>query len=217
MKVPAHMPCGFLKGPGTKSIEGEEGAKALIKGLEEVPYFLTAFSGKVQGFPDATAFIVGRRYRVPDDIRNLMFGSTVENLISRRVIIIPVRQREDDTTLIHDMCVAWENRLLPVFFGSLPTDRETSLERTVSLPFPQAESMKKNEGSTPSNAHRSLRTFMAEVGGSPDVALTHLADALNAGMVNDKSETVTASLHVIGFKAGQTQVHHPALVVASRP
>ncbi len=71
------------------------------------------------------------------------------------------------------------------------------------LPFPQAESMKKNEGSASSNAQCSLRTFMSEVGGSPDVALTHLADAFNAGMVNDKSETVTASLHVIGFKAGQ--------------
>jgi len=216
MRVPVHMPCCFLKGPEGKSMEGEEGAKALIKALEEVPYFLTAFSGKVQGFPDANAFIVGRRYRVPDEIRDLMFSTNVESLISRRLVAMPVRERDDDTSLIHDMCVAWENHLLPVFFGSLPADRETVLERTARLPFPQVESVK-NEGSTSSNAHRSLRKFMAEVGGNPDVALTELADALSADPVSDKIETVTASLHVIGFKAGPTQVHHPALVVASRP
>lgn len=145
-----------------------------------------------------------------------MFGNSAESLISRKVVAIPVREREDDTSLIHDMCVAWENRLLPVFFGSLPADRETLLERTVRLPFPQAEPVKKNEGGTSSNAHRSLRTFMAEVGGNPDVALAELADALIANTVSDKPETATASLHVIGFKAGPTQVHHPALVVDSQ-
>jgi hypothetical protein len=215
MKVPMHMPFCGLKVPKGKSMEGKEGVKALIKALEEVPYFLTVFSGKVKGFPDAKVFIVGRRYRVPDDIRDLIFGNSVESLISRRLVAMPVREREDDTSLIHDMCVAWENRLLPVFFGSLPVDRETSLERTVRLTFSQAESLKKNEGGTSSNAHRNLRKFMAEVGGDPDAALAQLADALSADSVNDQSETVTADLHVIGFKAGPAQVHHPALVVDS--
>jgi hypothetical protein len=75
MNVPVHLPCVFLKGPEGKSIEADAGAKALIKALEDMPYFLTAFSGEVQGFPEANAFIVGRRYRVPNGVRDLMLGA----------------------------------------------------------------------------------------------------------------------------------------------
>lgn len=215
MWVPPGLPSIKCETPLTP----EEQMKAVIAALNEVPYFITVFDGTFPPFPDDKLFIIGRRYRVPDAIRRFMLCNEVENLISRRLIAMPVRQREDDTSLIHDMCVAWENRLLPVFFDSLPADRETSLERTVHLAFPQAESVRKADGSTSSNAHGSLRKFMAEVGGNPDVALAQLADAwmiANTVRNNSETETVTASLHVIGFKAGPTRVHHPALVVDSQ-
>lgn len=207
----------FLGIKGDAPLSDKASAEVLIAALHEIPYFMTIFNGKLAQYPDEELFIVGRRYRVPSEITQIMMSTCADDLITRRVLAMPVRgQGQNDTALIHDMCVAWENGLLPVFFGSLPADKETSLERTVRLSFPQATSAMKKDGSTSSNAHRSLRTFMAAVAGNPDVALNQLADALSSDARSDKSETVTASLHIIGFKAGPTQVHHPALVVDSQ-
>lgn len=203
--LPACLHCVGFEG---KAPEGEEGAKALIKVLDKFPYFFTAFSGPVHGFPDAKAAILGRRYRVPDEVRELMFGVDAENLIARRIIAMPVREREDDSSLIHDMCIAWENGLLPVFFGSLPSPGEVNQEREVRLLLPIQDSVAKN----------SLRKFMSDLRANPDAALARLVEELEsqAPGPDGSSSLMPVRLTMLKFKAGPSNVIHPALVIAEK-
>jgi tetratricopeptide (TPR) repeat protein len=189
--------------------EGEAGAKVLVKLLDDLPYFWTAFSGPLQQFPDAKAAIIGRRYRVPDEVHELMFGVDAKSLIASRIIAMPVREGEDDSALIHDMCIAWENRLLPVFFGSLPPPGEVTQEREVRLSLPTQNA---------TAAKNSLRKFMSDLRANPDAVLARLVEELEsqASSPDVSSISTPVRLTMLKFKAGSSNVVHPALVLADK-
>jgi hypothetical protein len=153
---------------------------------------------------------------VPDEVLKLMFGVDAENLIARRIIAMPVREREDDSSLIHDMCIAWENGLLPVFFGSLPSPGIVSQEREARLLLPHSAN-----GTTPDNepanaAKKSLRKFMSDLRSNPDAALARLVEELEsaASGLDAASRTTPVRVILLKFKAGSSDVVHPALVLA---
>ncbi|MHB8580524.1 MAG: tetratricopeptide repeat protein [Ignavibacteriaceae bacterium] len=187
----------------------EAATKALIKILDDLPYFFTAFSGHLQEFPDATAAIIGRRYRVPDEVLKLMFGGNAERLIARRIIAMPVRESEGDSALIHDMCIAWENGLIPVFFGSLPPPGEVDQEQEVSLSLPTKSA---------TAAKSSVRRFISDLRANPDTALARLVEELEsqASCPEVATNSTLVRLTMLKFKAGPLSVVHPALVVADK-
>ena len=203
--VPPTLNVAGIKGHGPLS--DKQSAQALIATLQEIPYFLTLLNGTTAAFPEDKLVIVGRRYRVPDEIREFMLGTSVDELIVRQVIAMPVGERADDASLIHDMCVAWENRLLPVHFGSLPGDKDVSLERSMRLQLPQDPT----RGS--SRMRHCLLRFVAEVATDCDTALANLAEELPACDGNGEPGSRATFLHILRFTAGPVQVCHPVLVV----
>lgn len=183
--------------------DNEAISKAMVEVLHKIPYYATGFSGNVPGLPPAKMYVVGRRHRLPQDVRDTLLGSPTEALIASRVFVLPREERgEADTAL--PMTIAWEGGHLPVFFGDPAPSDELSLEREASVQLPTNE-----------HGKRTLRRFMADVATDSRSALTRLIEDLEATPKQSKpaSRLVHGKLRVFRFKVGAQLVSHPALIL----
>jgi tetratricopeptide (TPR) repeat protein len=209
LKPPGTRVCGFEK----KSPSPEQTYRAFLRVLRDVPYFLTMFSDVQDHFPSAgpgrQLCVVGRRYRLPVEIREMMLGTTAEDLIRRKVIALPVHEEQAHHSLQDDLRVAWENNMIPIFFGSLPSDKGVSQAREVTIHV-----RGRQDREMTATTKRCLRRFMSEVGTSPDVALERLVDELEQSVERDSSQSgETVRLKLLKFKAGPNDVTHPVLIL----
>ena len=179
--------------------KNEAHSKAMVELLHKIPYYATIFSGSVPGLPAAKVYVIGRRHRLPQDVRDALLGSTVEALIASRIFVLPREEREEADTAL-PMTIAWEGGHLPVFFGDPKPSDELSLEREVSVQLPTNE-----------HGKRALRRFMAEVATNSKSALTRLVEDLEA--TPKQSRIVHGKLKVFRFKVGKELVNHPALIL----
>ena len=175
-------------------------AKAMVEMLHKIPYYGTCFDGQVPGLPAAKLYVVGRKHRLPQDVRDTLLGVGVEELISSRVFVLP-REKENGADTAFAMTVAWEGGHLPVFYGDPAASDELTLQREVSVELPRS-----------GRGQSALRRLMAEVGTDAGLALTRLVEVLELARW-DAGETVAAKLRVYGFKAGARRVLHPALIL----
>ena len=200
MLIPPTMKIGGFR---KKHKDSEEASKAMVEVLHKIPYYATCFSGPVSGLPTAKVYVIGRRYRLPQDVRDALLGSTVEALIANRIFVLPREEREEADTA-SPMTIAWEGGHLPVFFGDPAPSDELSLEREASVQLPTDELGK-----------RVLRRFMAEVATDSRAALTRLIEDLEATpkQSNPPKRVVHGKLRVFCFKARKELVNHPALIL----
>jgi tetratricopeptide (TPR) repeat protein len=178
-------------------------AKAMVEVLHRIPYYATPFSGPVPGLPVAKLYVVGRRLRLPQDVRDTLLNPAVEALIANRIFILPREGREEADTAL-PMTIAWEGGHLPVFFGDPAPSDELSLEREASVQLPTSE-----------HGKRTLRRFMADVATDSRGALTRLIEDLEvaAKQVKPPSGLVHGKLRVFRFKVGTQLVNHPVLIL----
>lgn len=202
--IPPHLKSLGLKGP---ELPPEKLRRVVDRVLDDEPYVLMLFDGKQGIFPGAELFVVGRAYRVPKEIQHLMLATSAEDLIARKLIAMPVRMTEEETSLHHDLCIAWENGLLPVFFGSLPQDKGVTQLREAMLQIAGSGTGNSPEGAAKNK--RCLRRFMSEVAGSPDAALEQLVQELDT----THSSSLPVRLKILKFMAGPNEAIQPALVV----
>ena len=186
---------------GKEPIKGNNEAvsKAMVELLHKIPYYATGFSGPVAGLSAAKLYLIGRRHRLSQDVRDALLGPTVEALIANRIFVLPREEREKADTAL-PMTIAWEGGHLPVFFGDPTPSDELSLEREVSVQLPTNE-----------HGKRALRRFMAEVATNSKSALTRLVEDLEA--TPKQSRVVHGKLKVFRFKVGKELVNHPALIL----
>lgn len=183
--------------------KNEAHSKAMVELLHKIPYYATLFTGSVPGLPAAKVYLIGRRHRLPQDVRDALLGSAVEALIANRIFVLPREEREEADTVL-PMTIAWEGGHLPVFFGDPASSDELSLEQEVSVQLPTDE-----------HGKRVLRRFMAEVATDSKGAMTRLVEDLEA--IPKRSESpkrvVHGKLRVFRFKVGKELVNHPALIL----
>ena len=194
----------FATGGNEPTKENNEAiSKAMVEVLHKIPYYATAFNGPVAGLPAAKLYVIGRRHRLPQDVRDALFLPPIEVLIASRIFVLPREEREEVDTVV-PMTIAWEGGHLPVFFGDPAPSDGLSLERDVSVQFPIDE-----------HGKRVLRRFMADVATDSKGAMTRLVEDLEATSKRSKSwkHVVHGKLRVFRFKAGKELVNHPALIL----
>jgi tetratricopeptide (TPR) repeat protein len=183
--------------------DNEAISKAMVEVLHKIPYYATGFSGNVPGLPLAKVYVIGRRHRLPQDVRHTLLGSPAEAFIASRVFVLPREERNESDTAL-PMTIAWEGGHLPVFFGDPAPSDELSLEREASVELPTNE-----------HGKRALRRFMADVAKDSKSALTRLVEDLEVTpkQLKSTSRLVHGKLRVFRFKVGTQLVNHPALVL----
>ncbi len=175
-------------------------SKAMVELLHKLPYYATGFSGLVPGLPKAKMYVIGRRHRLPQDVRDTLLNSAVEALIANRIFVLP-REKHGVIDTALPMTIAWEGGHLPVFYGDPAPSDELSLEREVSVQLLTNE-----------HGKRALRRFMAEIATDTRLALTNLVEDLESTPKRSKQK-VAGKLRVFRFKVGTRQVSHPALIL----
>jgi len=183
--------------------DNEAISRAMVEVLHKIPYYASGFTGPVPGLPEAKVYVIGRRHRFPQDVRDALLGPDVEALIASRIFVLPREEREAPDTVLA-MTIAWEGGHLPVFFGEPASSDELSLDRETSVKFPINEQGK-----------RVWRRFMADVATDSKAAMTRLVEDLEVPAKQSKlaKRTAHGKLKVFRFEAGRDTVFHPALIV----
>lgn len=187
------------------------GLLAPIKDIREERYFLAFLKG-VEGFPDASPFFGGGRFRLDPKIVKFMLNSSANDLLTNRRICLPLTEREAIPNLLCTMQVAWKNGAIPVFSEHLPHDDEIRCicDSTLDLPTGQADVA---ACSTVKEIWGELLSSCSE---TPVVSLTNFKKDMGAVLSAAPIGCLPARVYMLRFRVGDQEVVYPAMVMGLR-